>query len=60
MLAASHEALVDDFRGIVSAGVDVNAFAHDRVGARAECFARFVAAGLDLGFGGGGGSGRGG
>lgn len=47
MLSPSHEALVDDLGGIVSAGVDVDAFLDRRVRASAERLSDFVATGLD-------------
>lgn len=49
MFSPRHEAFVDDFRGIVAAGVDVDALLDDRVGAGAESLADLVSARLDLG-----------
>ncbi len=46
MLSSRHESLVDDFGGIVSSGVDVDAFFDDRVRTRAQRLAGLVAAWL--------------
>lgn len=49
MFSARHQALVDNFGGIIAAGVDVDAFLDDRVRARAQSLSDLVSARLDLG-----------
>ena len=48
VLAPSHEALVDDFGGIVSAGIDMHAFFYHTIGSCAERLPSLVAAWLYL------------
>lgn len=47
VLSAGHEALVDDFGGIVSSSVYVYTFLDDRVGACSKCLACLVPARLN-------------
>lgn len=49
MFAPGHQPLVDDFGRIVSSGVNVHAFFHNRVASRAQCLACLISAWLDLG-----------
>ena len=49
MFSPRHQSLVDDFGGIIAAGVDVDAFLDDRVRARAQSLSDLVSARLDLG-----------
>lgn len=48
MLTSSHQPFVYDFRGIIAACINVDAFLHDRVRAGSQCLAGLVATWLDL------------